>query len=97
MRFNLGPEGIEPVGIDSQMSLGEQLRRGSRGAEEAFKEAGLCDEEYIHQVVVGGFGVVKERRHKNRMRRQETPAADLGITHTGIVDAIWQAKYADIA
>lgn len=97
MRFDLTPNGIEPVGIDSVMHL-EEDRRGSVGVERAFIEAGLCDEGYIAAVALRGFGVKKEHRHRQRAYNENEGLVVNGqsATHVGVFDAIRRAKSASI-
>lgn len=97
MRFDLYPDNIAPVGVDSRMSLGNQERRGSSAVEAAFVDAGLCTQDYIARVSLDGFGVVKAPRHRQREAQDNViDIRDQSDLQGGVVRAIQKAKIAMI-
>lgn len=73
MRFDLSPDGIIPIGgdrafFDDVPSDNDKTKQNK--TEQAFVDAGLCDEEYLALTSLKGMGAVKERRHQERRSRE---------------------------
>lgn len=104
MRYDLGigTDGICPVGPDSKVLLDEHVDK-EISPEQAFVEAGLCDERYIALVAMEGVGAFKEQRHRERQDKETVKTTEvhhsfngIGSPSSGVLSAIRAARSQNI-